>query len=330
MKKALVTGISGQDGSYAAELLLREGYVVYGVVRPGSNAAFIEASKDRITLIEGELSDREFVVSLVQQTFDEVYHFASVATVASPWEDPIGVSAVVGMVPLYFLEAIRQNAPQTRFFQASSAEMFGSVQESPQDESTRFEPQNPYGMAKLFAHHMVENYRSQHGLFAVSGILFNHESPRRSPSSVTKKTTATLARIAHGSDEVLELGNLNALRDWSFAGDIVEAAWLSLQAPQADTFVLSSGETHSVRDFVSTAALKLGITLSWAGEGDSEYATAEGKVIVRVNPRFYRSLEPYTRRGNSAKAERILGWQRKVGFEDLVSLMVEADTRILT
>ena len=325
MKSALVTGISGQDGSFAAELLLKKGYAVTGVLRSLSKLGNSESFKNKVQLIEGDLRDRNFVDSLAQKQFTEIYNFASITSVASPWDDIVEVSTVAGLVPLYFLDAIRRVSSTTKLFQASSAEMFGAAVDNPQTESTRYMPRSPYGVAKLFAHQMVESYRKQYGCFAVSGILYNHESPRRSLDFVTRKITSTLARIANGSNEILEIGNVNAVRDWSYAADIVNAAWLSMQAPRPDTYIFSSGKSHSVRDFISLAASLLKLPLHWRGEEGKEYATSGGRIIVQTHPRYYRATEPFVRCGDSSKAEQILGWRRRVNFEGLVSLMVAAD-----
>lgn len=328
MSRALITGITGQDGSYLAELLLRKGYSVSGIVRANDNYANIADIKDKITFIEGTISDRQFVAKVVEEKFDEIYNLASVATVADPWEGPIVVGEVTGMAPLYFLESIRLSAPRTKFFQASSAEMFGAATETPQNEKTPCMPVNPYGTAKLFAHRMVELYRSSQNLFAVSGILFNHESPRRPESFVTRKITATLARISNGSDEVLALGNLNALRDWSYAGDVVEGMWMSLQHEAPDTYVFASGLAHTVRQFVEATAKVLGMDITWEGIGEQEVGKdTTGKVLIKVDSRFFRPLEATPRRGDISKVTRALGWMPKTTLEELARMMVEADLK---
>lgn len=307
-KRALVTGVAGQDGWYLKNLLETKGYEVVGI------------DKD-----DGDIVDEVFVKKLVEKQFDEIYNLASVATVAQPFENPLMVSQLVGMVPLYFLEAIRTTVPKTKFFQASSAEIFGVPSETPQRESTPFNPRTPYASAKVFAHHMTELYRSQN-IFAVSGILFNHESPRRPELFVTRKITSTLVRISSGSDEVLMLGNLDVERDWSFAGDIVEGMYASLQAEKSDSYVFASGETHSVREFVETAANELRIQLTWEGKGEHECGKDEqGRVIVQVDSSLYRPLEIATRQGDIHKAKTMLGWSPKVSFKELVQLMVQAE-----
>jgi len=293
-KRALITGSAGQDGFYLSQLLVEKGYEVTGIDKS-----------------EGDISDHTFVETLVKQGFDEIYNLAGIATVASPWENPILVGEVVGMAPLYFLEAIRKTSPTTKFFQASSAEMFGNPLETPQSETTPFHPVTPYGAAKLFAHLMVEQYRSQ-GIFAVSGILFNHESPRRAETFVTRKITATLARIKKGSGEKLKLGALDAERDWSYAGDIVRAMQMSLQAPTAGTYVFASGAVHTVKDFAEEAAKHLDLSLDG---------------VIEVDSAFQRPADIKTRRGNIEKTTRELGWKPEVSFEELVAMMVDADMK---
>lgn len=325
MKRALITGVSGQDGSYLAELLLEKGYAVSGVARDTHGKSSLKNTDD-IELIEGDVRDKEFVRSLVAKEFDEVYNFASIATVQNPWEDPVGTVVSTALPPLHFLEAIRDSSRATRFFQASSAEMYGDTAESPQSETTMFRPQSPYGSGKLLAHQMVEKYRSTFNLFAVSGILFNHESPRRSPHFVTRKITSTLARIARGSGETLALGNLDAKRDWSFAGDIVRGAWLSLQQSAPSTYVFASGEVHTVRECVEEVARVLGMKLRFEGGGANEKAfDAEGKLVVAVNPDFYRPSEATVREGDISHALRTLGWKPETSFKALVEMMVSSD-----
>jgi GDPmannose 4,6-dehydratase len=295
-KRVFITGIKGQDGYYLSELLKEKGYEVTGIDQgeglPG----------------QGDITDKAFVDGVVGKHYDEIYNLAGVSTVANPGDDLLDIMNVVGMAPVNFLEAIRKISPGTRFFQASSAEMYGDPVESPQNEGTSLQPKTPYGVAKMFAHRMVEEYRMRHGVYAVSGILFNHESPRRGTHFVTRKITSTLARIAKGSTEKLTLGNLDAARDWSYAGDIVRGMHLSLAADQPDTYVFASGEVHTVREFVDTVATILGITPE-----------------VEVDPALYRPLDIATRRGDISKASRILGWKPEVTFAGLVRMMVEAE-----
>ena len=313
MKKALVTGAAGQDGFYLSELLQEKGYTIEGVDKE-----------------DGDLRDPAFVNSLVAKRFDEIYHFASVSTVQSPWGDPVGTVASTGLIPLEFLESIRTVAPSTKFFQASSAEMFGDTTVSPQSESTPFHPRNPYGWGKLLAHQAVEAYRNDHGIFAVSGILFNHESPRRPRHFVTRKITSTLARIIMGAEEVPELGNLDSVRDWGFAGDVVRGMWLAMQAAAPDSYVFASGEMHTVREFVEATARALGISLQWKGSGVEEKGFDEkGKLLVAVNSAFFRPIETVTRQGDITKARTTLEWQPETSFKKLVTMMAENDVSLL-
>lgn len=320
MKRALITGVKGQDGSYLAELLIANGYAVSGVDRAGGG------SVEGIELIVGDILSQEFVRELVSQKFDEIYNLASIATVESPWEDSVGTIASTGLMPLYFLEAIRTLSPSTKFFQASSAEMFGDPQACPQNEETPFHPRSPYGIGKLTSHMSVGQYRREFKLFAVSGILFNHESPRRGEGFVTRKITKTLAHIKAGTERELVVGNLNAVRDWGFAGDYVEAMWKMLQADVPDDYVIASGKTHTVRDFVNTAARALNFGIVWEGEGDTETGKdTTGNVVVRISKEFFRSVEKVNRCGDISKIKKELGWEPKTRFEELVRMMVEAE-----
>ena len=329
-KSALITGITGQDGSYLAELLLQKGYTVIGITSGKSDRNNVKKIEKQITWIVGDITDEKFVNETLKTHMpDEVYNLASISSVQSPWEDPVGTVASTALAPLYFLEVIRTCSPRTRFFQASSAEMYGDSKESPQKESTIFQPKSPYGAGKLLAHHMVENYRSAHALFTVSGILFNHESPRRPAHFVTRKITSTCARISSGANEVLVLGNLDAKRDWSFAGDIVLGMWLSLQSERPDSYIFASGEVHTVREFVEEAAHALGMQLHWEGKGVEEKGfDTQGKVIVEVSPDFYRPPEARVRCGDIARAGAALGWKPETSFNALVEMMATFDAKL--
>ena len=309
-RSAVITGVRGQDGSYLKELLTAKGYTVHGVGRE-----------------EGDITDRSFIRALVEKTKpDEWYNLASIATVAKPWDFPLETIASTGLAPLYMLEALKELSPATRFFQASSAAMYGAVTESPQSEATPFRPQNLYGIGKLTAHHLVEAYRRDQKLFAVSGILFNHESPRRAPEFVTRKITQTIARIKKGEEHELVIGNLDARRDWSHAKDVMRAAWMSLQAPQADSYVIASGRAHSVREYIEAAARCVSMTVTWEGEGQKEIGKDESGVVrVRVSPDFYRPVEPHIHQGDISKIQEALGWTPEISFEQLVREMVESD-----
>ncbi len=333
-KTALITGISGQDGAYLAKFLLEKGYRVVGGLRRSSRAASARLQKLGIArdveLVDFDLAELSNIMRVLQRLRpDEVYNLAAQSFVALSFEQPLYTSDANGIGPLRLLESIRQTVPSARFYQASTSEMFGKAQASPQDETTPFYPRSPYGIAKLFAHWATVNYRESYGLRASSGILFNHESPLRGREFVSRKITLSLARIRHGDLDALELGNLDAQRDWGFAGDYVEGMWLMVQQDLAQDFVLATGDAHSVRYFVSTAASRLGIEIEWAGSGADERGIdrRSGKTIVRVNPAFYRPAEVDHLVGNPRKAQEILRWKRRVGFEELVTLMAEADDR---
>ncbi|MEK7101795.1 MAG: GDP-mannose 4,6-dehydratase [Patescibacteria group bacterium] len=327
MKRALITGITGQDGSYLAELLVAKGYHVAGLQQSGAPLTFIEHLRENVTLYEGDITDGDLLTEIIRKEKpDELYNLASVATVSKPWEDPLHVLKITGFAPITLLEIIKKESPHTKFFQASSAEMFGDPEQSPQNENTSFHPKNPYGLGKLLAHLAVGQYREQHRLFAVSGILFNHESPRRGEGFVTRKITKTLARIRAGMEKELVVGNLDAVRDWGFAGDYVEGMWMMLNARVPDDYVLASGETHTVRDFIQTAARVLGLSVAWEGKGDTEVGKdANGGVVVRVSKEFFRPTEKVDRRGDISKIQANVGWKPKTRFEELVRIMVEAD-----
>lgn len=333
-KTALITGVTGQDGAYLARLLVDQGYRVVGGLRRSSNATM-----PRLAVL-GVTKEVEFVdLDLVEMTNilrtldkvrpDEIYNLAAQSFVGLSFEQPIYTADVDAIGPLRLLEAIRQAVPGARFYQASTSEMFGKVQAVPQDERTPFYPRSPYGVAKLFAHWTTVNYRESYGIGASSGILFNHESPLRGREFVTRKITRSLAQIRHGDVAVLELGNLDAERDWGFAGDYVEGMWRMVQHEQAQDFVLATGEMHSVRSFVEIAARHLGFDIEWSGNGPEEIGRdrRSGKTIVQVNPAFYRPAEVDQLLGSPRKAEEVLGWRRKVGFAELVTMMVEADDK---
>lgn len=327
MKRAFITGITGQDGSYLAELLLRKGYQVAGLRYPNASLAFIKSIQKDIKLYEGDIADRVLLTKIIRKEKpDEIYNLASVATVAKPWEDPVYVLGITGLAPITLLEIVRTESPHTRFFQASSAEMFGDPKKSPQNEHTPLHPKNPYGLGKLLAHVAIEQYRREFGLYAVSGILFNHESPRRGEVFVTGKITKTLSRIKAGTEKVLVLGNLNAVRDWGFAGDYVEAMWMMLQAKVPNDYLIASGETHTVRDFVHTAAKSLNFKITWEGKGEKEVGkNVHGNIVVRVSKEFYRPIEKVHRCGDISKIRKALQWKPKTSFKGLVKAMVVAD-----
>jgi len=335
-KVALVTGITGQDGAYLAEFLLQRGYTVYGTFRRTSSPNFWRIAalgiRDHanLHLVEHDLTDAGASLRLLDRTHaDEVYNLAAQSFVGLSFDQPVTTAEITGVGALHLLEAIRQVNPGIRFYQASTSEMFGKVQAVPQDEQTPFYPRSPYGVAKLFAHWTTINYRESYGIFGVSGILFNHESPLRGLEFVTRKITDGMARIKLGKREVLELGNLDARRDWGFAREYVDGMWRMLQAPEPGVYVLASGRNASVREFVALAAKAAGIDIQWQGSGAQERGvdTKSGKEIIRINPKFYRPAEVETLVGSAAKAKRDLGWEAKTSLEELCRIMVEEDLR---
>jgi GDPmannose 4,6-dehydratase len=318
MPTALITGITGQDGSYLAELLLKKGYTVVGMVRRSSTVTFerIEHIQDDISIVQGDLHDQSSLVALLEEYEpDEVYNLAAQSFVPTSWSQPLLTAETTALGVTRMLEAIRQVNPKTRFYQASSSEMFGKVMEVPQTEKTPFYPRSPYGVAKVYGHWITVNYRESFDIFATSGILFNHESPRRGLEFVTRKISNGVAKIKLGQAKELRLGNLESQRDWGYAGDYVEAMWLMLQHSRPDSFVVSTGETHAIREFCELAFGCLGL----------DY---HGYVVQ--DPRFYRPAEVDLLIGNPAKAKKELGWSPKVSFKQLVEMMVESDLRRLS
>jgi GDPmannose 4,6-dehydratase len=336
LKSAVVTGVTGQDGAYLAQLLLEHDYKVFGTYRRTSSVNFWrmeELGIDRhpgLELVEYDLTDVGTSIALVQRAQpDEIYNLAAQSFVGVSFEQPTTTAYITGLGALNLLEAIRLVNPRIRFYQASTSEMFGKVQAVPQDESTPFYPRSPYGVAKLFAHWMTVNYRESYGIFGSSGILFNHESPLRGREFVTRKITHAVARIKLGQQDVLELGNLDAKRDWGYAREYVEGMYLMLQAPQPDTFVLATQRTETVRDFVRMAFRAVDMELEFRGSGVDEIGldARTGKLVVRVNPRFYRPAEVDLLIGNPTKARTVLGWEPRTSLEELCRMMVDADLR---
>ncbi|MDR6888218.1 MULTISPECIES: GDP-mannose 4,6-dehydratase [Variovorax] len=335
-KHAVVTGITGQDGAYLAELLLAKGYVVYGTYRRTSSVNFwrieelgIQSNPD-LHLVEYDLTDLGSSIELIRQAEPvEVYNLAAQSFVGVSFNQPAATAQITGVGALHLLEAIRLVNPKIRFYQASTSEMFGKVQAIPQVEDTPFYPRSPYGVAKLYAHWMTINYRESYDIFGCSGILFNHESPLRGREFVTRKITDSVAKIKLGQLDVLELGNLDAKRDWGFAKEYVEGMWRMLQIDTPDTYVLATNRTETVRDFVSMAFKGAGITVDFKGSGEGESAvdTATGRTVMRINPKFYRPAEVELLIGNPAKAKAQLGWEPKTTLEELCQMMVEADLR---
>jgi GDPmannose 4,6-dehydratase len=316
-KRALITGITGQDGSYLAEFLLEQGYEVIGMVRRTSTVNFnrIEHIQEEIELVSGDLLDQGSLMSIIREHRpDEVYNLAAQSFVPTSWEQPVFTGGVTALGVTRVLEAIRTVAPETRFYQASSSEMFGKVREVPQNEGTPFYPRSPYGVAKVYGHWITVNYRESYDLFACSGILFNHESPRRGLEFVTRKTTYGVAKIKLGLADELRLGNLDSKRDWGFAGDYVRAMWLMLQQEEPDDYVVGTGETHSIQELCEAAF---------------GYVDLDWREYVKQDPRFMRPAEVDLLVSDPSEAQRVLGWEPKVDFRELIAMMVEADIELL-
>jgi GDPmannose 4,6-dehydratase len=333
-KTAVITGITGQDGAYLTELLLGKGYTVYGTYRRTSSVNFWRLEElgvenhPNLHLVEYDLTDLSSSIRLLQNSgATEVYNLAAQSFVGVSFEQPITTAEITGIGPVNLLEAIRIVNPKIKFYQASTSEMFGKVQAIPQIESTPFYPRSPYGVAKLYAHWMTINYRESYNIFATSGILFNHESPLRGREFVTRKITDSVAKIKLGKLPVLELGNIDAKRDWGYAKDYVEGMWRMLQAAEPDTFVLGTNRTETVRDFVTMAFKATGVDIDWKGRDEHEqgFDASTGKVVVKINPKFYRPAEVELLIGNPAKAKATLGWEPKTTLEELCRMMVVAD-----
>ncbi len=315
--RALITGITGQDGSYLAEFLLDKGYEVYGIVRRSSLEKYdrIEQIQDKIRFVEGDLTDQSSLDQALQQLKpDELYNLAAQSFVPVSWNQPVLTADVTGLGVLRVMEAIRKHSPRTKFLQASSSEMFGKVRERPQTEQTPFHPRSPYGVAKVFGHHITVNYRESYGIFACSSICFNHESPRRGHEFVTRKVTQHVAKIKLGLADKIKMGNLDAQRDWGFAGDYIRAMWMMLQQSQADDYVIATGETHSVQELLEVAFSHVG--LDW-------------KKYVEIDPKLVRPAEVDYLCGDASKAKKILGWTPDVTFKQLIEMMVDSDLNSL-
>ncbi len=314
-KSALITGITGQDGSYLAEFLLSKGYKVYGLTRRTSTINFerIKHIEGQVTLLQGDLLDQSSLAqAVIDSQPDEVYNLAAQSFVQTSWNQPVLTGEFTAIGVTRMLEAIRHTSPKVKFYQASSSEMFGKVTETPQKETTRFYPRSPYGVAKVYGHYITLNYRESYDMFACSGILFNHESPRRGLEFVTRKISNAVARISLGKQDKVQLGNLDARRDWGFAGDFVEAMWLMLQQEQPDDYVVSTGETHSVREFLNLAFAEINVK-DWE------------KHVQSDQPAYLRPAEVDYLIGDYSKAKKVLGWTPKTSFKELVSMMVKAD-----
>lgn len=335
-KSAVITGITGQDGAYLAKSLLDKGYKVYGTYRRTSSSNFWRIQELGIDkhpdfhLEEYDLTDLGSNLRLLETAEpDEFYNLAAQSFVAVSFDQPVTTAMVTGIGTLKALEAIRMINRKIRFYQASTSEMFGKVQTVPQNEETPFYPRSPYGVAKLYAHWITVNYRESFDIFGSSGILFNHESPLRGLEFVTRKITDAFAKILSGKLDRVELGNLDAKRDWGYAGDYVEGMWAMLQAEKPDTFVLATGRTETVRDFATMSAKAVGIDIAWEGKGQDEIGinTKTGKTIVSINPKYYRPAEVNLLIGDASKAKEVLGWEAKMSLEELCQIMVEADIR---
>ena len=335
MKTAIITGVTGQDGSYLAELLLSKGYEVHGLIRRHSTPC-----TERIDHIDdanfflhyGDVTDSLGLSNLIRKIQpDEIYNLAAQSHVGISFEVPEYTAEATGVSTLKILEAIRQNKIDTKFYQASTSELFGGlIGTAPQSETTPFHPRSPYAAAKLYSYWITVNYREAYNIFACNGILFNHESPRRGEDFVTRKISIAVAKICAGLQDKLSLGNLDAKRDWGFAKDYVEGMWLILQQKKPDDFVLATGETHTVREFVEAAFEEVGTKITWKGAGVDEkgYDSETGKLLVDVNPKYFRPAEVDLLLGDPSKAQKVLGWQRKVSFRELVKLMIQADLKI--
>ena len=336
-KTAIITGITGQDGSYLAELLLDKGYAVYGLVRrtsqpaQGRNLINHLMVNENFKLVNGDLTDQSSIDNAVKEIQpDEFYNLGAQSFVPESWRSPTMTADVTGLGALRCLEAIKLVKPDCKFYQAGSSEQFGEVREIPQNELTPFYPRSPYGCAKVFAYEITRNYRESYGLFACTGILFNHESPRRGLEFVTRKVTMTVARIAKGLDEFLSIGNVKAKRDWGFAGDYVEMQWRMLQQENPEDFVIATGETHSVQEMIDLAFSRVNLELSWSGEGvDTIAKDQNGIVRVKTNPKFFRPAEVDLLVGDYSLAAEKLGWKPATSFRELVEMMVDSDLKIV-
>jgi GDPmannose 4,6-dehydratase len=336
LKKAIITGITGQDGAYLSKLLLGKGYEVYGTFRRTSSVNFWRLEELGIQndpnyhLVEYDLTDASTTIRMVAYIKpDEIYNLAAQSFVAVSFDQPITTANITGIGALHLLEAIRIINPKIKFYQASTSELFGKVRETPQTEQTPFYPRSPYGVSKLFAHWTTVNYRESYDIYACSGILFNHESPLRGKEFVTRKITDTVAKIHLGKQDMLELGNMDAKRDWGYAKEYVEGMYLMMQQPVPDTYVLATNKTQSVRNFTEMAFKAVGVEIEWQGSQAEEIGINKrtGKPVVKVNPKFYRPCEVDVLIGNAKKAKEIFGWEAKTSLEELCRMMVEADIR---
>jgi len=327
-KKVLITGITGQDGAYLAELLLKKGYEVYGLHRRSSMDVFDRIGNLRkdINLVAGDVTDFGSIIRIINEIRpDEIYNLAAQSFVPDSWTQPISTVKINALGVINILEAIRILNPKTKFYQASTSEMFGKVDEIPQTEKTHFHPRSPYAASKAFGYFITQNYRESFNIFACNGILFNHESPKRGKQFVTRKITHSVVKIKLGYQEFFEIGNMDAKRDWGYAGDYVEAMWLMMQKEKSDNYVIGTGETHSVREFIEESFKIVGMPIKWEGKGIDEVGKYNGKIVVKVSSKFYRPAEVDYLLANTAKAKKELGWKPKTTFKELVKMMIESD-----
>jgi len=327
-KKALVTGITGQDGAYLAEFLLNKGYEVYGFHRRTSMDVFdrIGHLRKEIKLVEGDVTDLGSIIRVIKEINpDEIYNLAAQSFVPDSWTQPISTVEINALGVINILEAIRILNPRIKFYQASTSEMFGKVHETPQTENTPFHPRSPYAASKAFGYYITQNYRESYNIFACNGVLFNHESSKRGKQFVTRKISHSVAKIKLGYQEYFEIGNMDAKRDWGYAGDYVEAMWLMMQKEKSDNYVIGTGETHSVREFIEESFKMVGMPIKWEGKGINEVGKYKDRIVVKVSPKFYRPAEVDYLLANPAKAKKVLGWTPKTKFKELVKMMVESD-----
>jgi len=329
---ALVTGFTGQDGSYLAEFLLEKGYKVYGMHRRTSADPYDKVGNliKKVNMMEGDVTDKSSIDKIITEIQpNEIYNLAGQSFVKASWSQPISTMLINAGGPLNILEAIKLINPNIKFYQASTSEMFGKVKATPQNEETPFHPRSPYAVSKISAHYYTQNYRESYGLFACSGILFNHESPRRGKEFVTRKVSHSIAKIKEGYQNYFEMGNLDSKRDWGYAKDYVEAMWLMLQQDKPQDYVIGTGETHSVREFVEEAFKIAEMPIVWEGKGVNEVGKHNNKIVVKVNPEFYRPAEVDLLLSDPSKAKKELGWEAKTSFKEIVKMMVESDINMI-
>ncbi len=327
-KRGLITGITGQDGAYLAEFLLNKGYEVYGFHRRTSMDVFdrIGHLRKEIKLVEGDVTDLGSIIRVIKEINpDEIYNLAAQSFVPDSWTQPISTVEINALGVINILEAIRILNPRIKFYQASTSEMFGKVHETPQTENTLFHPRSPYAASKAFGYYITQNYRESYNIFACNGVLFNHESSKRGKQFVTRKISHSVAKIKLGYQEYFEIGNMDAKRDWGYAGDYVEAMWLMMQKEKSDNYVIGTGETHSVREFIEESFKMVGMPIKWEGKGINEVGKYKDRIVVKVSPKFYRPAEVDYLLANPAKAKKVLGWTPKTKFKELVKMMVESD-----